>query len=178
MQSWCQYLQLRAIIINVHTWTAVFSWHLANMSITASIRAFTEHISGPFLRACKLLPCPTRCITVQVSPQRLLLSGWLLTNVQVNITTAIYDTEHTLIYITLLLLFMFFLHFFHSSGQAGCPPFSLSVTVPIHWNIKSPPASPGRSRVGPALYVFSLLGAFQAAVGRVIQSARYLESPR
>jgi hypothetical protein len=31
-------------------------------------------------------------------------------------------------------------------------------TIPIHWNIKSAPASPGRSRVGPALYVFSLLG--------------------
>jgi hypothetical protein len=30
-------------------------------------------------------------------------------------------------------------------------------TIPIHWNIKSAPASPGKSRVGPALYVFSLL---------------------
>jgi hypothetical protein len=29
---------------------------------------------------------------------------------------------------------------------------------PILWNIKSAPAGPGRSRVGPALYVFSLLG--------------------
>jgi hypothetical protein len=31
-------------------------------------------------------------------------------------------------------------------------------TIPIHLYIKSPPASPGKSRVGPALYVFSLLG--------------------
>ncbi len=31
-------------------------------------------------------------------------------------------------------------------------------TIPIHWNIKSAPASPGRSRVGPAFYVFSFLG--------------------
>ena len=31
-------------------------------------------------------------------------------------------------------------------------------TIPIHWNIKSAPASPGRSLAGPALYVFSLLG--------------------
>jgi hypothetical protein len=31
-------------------------------------------------------------------------------------------------------------------------------TIPIHWNIKSAPASPGRSRAGPSLYVFSLLG--------------------
>ncbi len=29
--------------------------------------------------------------------------------------------------------------------------------IPIHWNIKTAPASPSRSRVGPALYVFSLL---------------------
>jgi hypothetical protein len=31
-------------------------------------------------------------------------------------------------------------------------------TIPINWNIKSAPASPGRSRVGPAFYVFSFLG--------------------
>ncbi len=30
-------------------------------------------------------------------------------------------------------------------------------TIPIHWNIKTAQASPCRSRVGPALYVFSLL---------------------
>jgi hypothetical protein len=29
---------------------------------------------------------------------------------------------------------------------------------PIHWNIKFAPMSPGRNRVLPALYVFSLLG--------------------
>ncbi len=38
--------------------------------------------------------------------QRLLLSGWLLTNVQVNITTTLHDTWHTCIYITLVLLFI------------------------------------------------------------------------
>jgi hypothetical protein len=31
-------------------------------------------------------------------------------------------------------------------------------TIPSNWNIKSAPASPGRSRVGPAFYVFSFLG--------------------
>jgi hypothetical protein len=30
--------------------------------------------------------------------------------------------------------------------------------IPFHWNIKSSPASPGRSRVGPALYVFNIMG--------------------
>jgi hypothetical protein len=107
-------------MVNVHTWTAVFLWHI----FMASLWACTEPSSGPFLRACILLPHPTRCITVydnvQVSPQRLLLSGWLLTNVlvQVNITTAIYDTGHTLMYVTLQLLFMvFFTHL--SSSWAG-----------------------------------------------------------
>jgi hypothetical protein len=37
---------------------------------------------------------------------RLLLSGWLLTNVQVNIITMLHDTRHTCIYITLVLLFI------------------------------------------------------------------------
>jgi hypothetical protein len=32
--------------------------------------------------------------------------------------------------------------------------------IPIHRNIKSAPASPGRSRVGPAFYVFSFLASF------------------
>jgi hypothetical protein len=31
-------------------------------------------------------------------------------------------------------------------------------TIPIHWNIESAPASQDRSRAGPSLYVFSLLG--------------------
>jgi hypothetical protein len=40
-------------------------------------------------------------------------------------------------------------------------------TIPIHWNIKSSPASPGRSRVGPVLYVFSLLVATDGTTGSV-----------
>jgi hypothetical protein len=46
-------------------------------------------------------------------------------------------------------------------------------TRPIHWNIKSAPASPGRSRVGPALYVFSLLGLNKSAeLGTISKSIR------
>jgi hypothetical protein len=69
---------------------------------------------------------------VKVSPQRLLLSGWLLFNVQVHITTTIHDIGHMYcIYITLSLLFIFFffLHLFHFPGQAGCPPFPLSAAI-------------------------------------------------
>ncbi len=42
--------------------------------------------------------------------------------------------------------------------SAGPPQQRMYSTIPIHWNIKSAPASPGRSRAGPALHVFSLLG--------------------
>ncbi len=41
---------------------------------------------------------------------------------------------------------------------ASAPQQGMNSIIPVHWNIKSAPASPGRSRVGPALYVFSLLG--------------------
>ncbi len=41
---------------------------------------------------------------------------------------------------------------------AGAVQQGMYSAIPIHWNIKSAPASSGRSRVGPALYVFSLLG--------------------
>jgi hypothetical protein len=42
--------------------------------------------------------------------------------------------------------------------SAGPPSQRMYSTIPTHRNIKSAPASPGRSRAGPALYVFSLLG--------------------
>ncbi len=42
--------------------------------------------------------------------------------------------------------------------SAGAMQQGMYSTTPIHWNIKSAPASPGRSRVGPAFYVFSFLG--------------------
>ncbi len=41
--------------------------------------------------------------------------------------------------------------------NAGAEQQGMYSTIPIHWNIKSAPASPGRSRVGPAVCVFSLL---------------------
>jgi hypothetical protein len=66
--------------------------------------------------------------TVQVSPNRLLLSGWLLTNVQVNIPTVIYDTWHALIYITLQLFMFFFTHLpFFWAGWLSPVPF-------VHYN--------------------------------------------
>jgi hypothetical protein len=41
---------------------------------------------------------------------------------------------------------------------AGADFQGMYSTIPIHWNIKSAPASPGRSQVGPDFYVFSFLG--------------------
>jgi hypothetical protein len=40
---------------------------------------------------------------------------------------------------------------------AGAEKQGIYYIRPIHLNIKSAPAKSGRSRVGPALYVFSLL---------------------
>jgi hypothetical protein len=36
---------------------------------------------------------------------------------------------------------------------AGADQQRMYSTIPVHWNIKSAPASPGRSHVGPALYL-------------------------
>ncbi len=44
--------------------------------------------------------------------------------------------------------------------NAGAPQQGKYSTIPIHWNIKSAPASPGRSRVGPALYVCTYLASW------------------
>jgi hypothetical protein len=41
--------------------------------------------------------------------------------------------------------------------NAGAVQQGMYSSIPIHWDIKSAPASSGRSRVGSALYVFSLL---------------------
>ncbi len=41
--------------------------------------------------------------------------------------------------------------------NAGAVQQEMYSTISLHWNIKSAPASPGRSRVGPAFYVFSFL---------------------
>jgi hypothetical protein len=46
--------------------------------------------------------------------------------------------------------------------------------IPIHWNIKSAPAGPGRSRAGSALYVFSLLGVTSTYFFRIRDADRSL----
>jgi hypothetical protein len=122
LQEYTTLQDIEHIIITVHTWTAIFLKRLANTSFMALFQAWTEPHSGLSLRACIMLPCPTQYLAVYYSgsgftPNALLQSGWLLTNVQVNnITRTTY--VHTCIYITLVLLF-FFLHIFHSSWQAG-----------------------------------------------------------
>ncbi len=49
--------------------------------------------------------------------------------------------------------------------SAGALQQGMYSTILIHWNIKSPPASPGRSRVGPEVYVFSLLDPYSGGGG-------------
>jgi hypothetical protein len=48
--------------------------------------------------------------------------------------------------------------------SAGAVQQGMYSTIPIHWNIKSAPASSGRSRVGPAFYVFSFLAVHCSSV--------------
>ncbi len=127
----------KTILINVHTWTAVFSWHLTNTSCMASIRACTEPISGPFLRACILLPCPARCITVYdddssftPTPSATYLGGFSLMYKSTSQQWYMIQGTH------LCSLHYYYyscssLHFFHFSGQADCPPFPLSVTLGV-----------------------------------------------
>jgi hypothetical protein len=96
--------------VTIHTWTAVFLRHLANTSFMASLQAQTEPYSGlthEHASCChaQLVSC---CLLQRFKfhTQHFLLSGWLLTNVQVNIITTLHDTRHTCIYIRLALPFI------------------------------------------------------------------------
>ncbi len=65
--------------------------------------------------------------------------------------------------------------------QCSAGPPQQGMTMPIHWNIKSAPSSPGRSRAGPSLYVFSLLGpnsAQSSAQGRLYRNLQQLVQGR
>ncbi len=48
--------------------------------------------------------------------------------------------------------------------NAGADQLGMYSTIPVHWNIKSAPASLGRSRVGPAFYIFSFLNLYTTRV--------------
>ncbi len=97
-------------IITLQNWTSVFlgtsrirpSWPRSGLRLSPTLASPHKHAS-----CCHAQPGILLFIAaVQVSPQRLLLSGWLLTTVQVNITTTLHNTWHTRIYITLVLLFI------------------------------------------------------------------------
>ncbi len=113
------------MMITVQTWTAVFLEHLAISSFMVSFQAWTESLSGLFLWACFLLPCLIQYLAVYLSglgftPNAFLLSGWLLTNVQVNNITTLHDIcAHMYIHYIGITILLFLLHFFHSSWQAG-----------------------------------------------------------
>jgi hypothetical protein len=117
-------------IITVHAWTAIFLEHLTNTSFMASFQAWTEPLSDLSLSACILLPCPTQYLAIYYNglgfmPNAFLLSGWLLTNVQVNIITKLHDIcAHMCIHHISITILLFFLHNFHYSWKAGWPrPF-------------------------------------------------------
>jgi hypothetical protein len=95
----------------VHTWKAIFLEHLVNTSFKASIQAWTEPSDGSLSQVYSLFalahPILLFAPTDQVSHSTpSLLTGWLLTNIQVNNMAALHDTcADTHIYITLTLLF-------------------------------------------------------------------------
>jgi hypothetical protein len=92
-------------------------------------------LSGLSLSACILLPCPTQYLAVYFSgsgftPNAFLLSGWLLTNLQVNNITTLHDIcAHMYIHPIGITILLSFLHIFHSSWQAGWTRLFPSDTV-------------------------------------------------
>jgi hypothetical protein len=109
--------------------------HLANTSFMASFQAKIESLSGLSLWAFILLPCPTQYLAVYFSgsgftPYAFLLSGWLLTNVQVNNITMLHDIcAHMYIHHISITILLSFLDIFHSSWQTGWYRLFLSDTV-------------------------------------------------
>ncbi len=72
------------------------SWPRSKLRLSPTLVSPHKHAT-----CCHAQPGIKLFITpVQVSPQHLLLSGWLLTNVQANIRTTLHDTGHTCIYST------------------------------------------------------------------------------
>jgi hypothetical protein len=109
----------------------------------ASFQAWTEPHSGLSLWACILLPYPTQYLAVYYSgsgftPNAFLLSGWLLTNVQVNNTTALHEKcAHMYIHHIGITILLFFLYIFHSSWQADWsrPIPSDTLTIMNMWHL-------------------------------------------
>ncbi len=154
------------IIIIVHTLTAIFLKHLANTSFMASFKAWAESHSGHSPWACILLPCPTRYFAVYYSglgfiPNAFLLSGRLLTNVQVNNTTTLHDIcAHMYIHHIGITILLFFLHIFHSSlltrSEIYNPRNPLASPRSQIWNINSKNGYLERMLTGQRIICFHL----------------------
>jgi hypothetical protein len=106
------------------------SWPRSGHRLNPILASPYEHAS-----CCHAQPGVQLFMTmVQVSPQHLLLSGWLLTNAQINITIALHDTVHTCIYIKLVLLFMLcftLLPFFWAGWLSSIPFVRYSSIEPV-----------------------------------------------
>ncbi len=105
------------------------SWPHSRHKLSPMLASLYEHASCCHAQPSILL----FIVTGQVSHLAPSESGWLLTNVQVNITTTLYDTWHTCTYIhhISITIHFFFLHIFHSSWLAGCPrPIMLAAIRP------------------------------------------------
>jgi hypothetical protein len=93
------------------------SWTRCRLRLNLLLVSLSEHASCYHAQPSILLFISMGRVS-HLTPS--VLSGWLLTNRQVNNITTLHNTHGTHIYITsALLFFLFFLHFFHSPWQAG-----------------------------------------------------------
>ncbi len=76
------------------------SWPRSGLKLSPILASPYEHAS--YCHAQLAVYCNGSSFT----PSAPLLSGWLLTNVQANITTILHNTWYTYIYITIVLLFI------------------------------------------------------------------------
>ncbi len=114
------------------------SWPRCRLRLGLLLVSLPEHVSCCHAQSSILLFISMGQVS-HLTPS--LLSGWLLTNVQVNIISTLHNTRVHIYkhYIGITILF-FFLHFFHSLWPAGQFRLFPSDTVTIHIICKRYPA--------------------------------------
>jgi hypothetical protein len=110
------------------------SWPRCRLRLSLLLVSLPKHASCYHAQPSILLFIPMGRVS-HLMPS--LLSGWLLTNVQVNNLITLHDTHgHTYIHHIGITILLFFLHFFYSPWQAGWfRPFP-SDTIALSWICK------------------------------------------
>jgi hypothetical protein len=123
------------IIVNVHTWTAVFFFKApCEYVLHGLVPGIGWTPFWPLLMSMHLVATPnpvSSCLLQRFKfhPNVFCYLGGF-SRMYKQTSQQRYTIQSTHVYIVHVLLFIFFfLHFFHFPGQAGCPPFPLSVTL-------------------------------------------------